>query len=101
MCIRDSSYIYEVDGSPVIKTIRSPFFGMPVKDVIGAGDAFRAGLAVYISNYYKQWRSGILDWDKAFVHASAVAYLYLSRDRNAGPPSASDVERLIEESKER
>ncbi len=95
------SYIYEMDGLPVIKTIRSPFYGMPVKDVVGAGDAFRAGLAVYMSNYYKQWRSGILDWNKAFVHASAVAYLYLSRDRDAGPISTSDVERLIEGAKER
>ena len=81
------SYIYEMDGSPISKTSRSPFYGMPVKDVVGAGDAFRAGLAVYISNYYEQWWNGVLDWDKAFAHASAVAYLYLSRAKDAGPLS--------------
>lgn len=90
------SVLFEMDGSPVVKTIRSPFYGMPIKDVVGAGDSFRAGLAANLSNNYEQWQDGKLDWENAFVHASAVAYLYLSRERDVSPFSELDVERLIE-----
>ena len=87
------SAIWEVDGLPVAKTIRSPFHGMSIKSCVGAGDAFRAGLAAFISARHRQWSAGALDWEGALVYASAVAYLYISRDSDAGhsPPRMWNV----------
>lgn len=75
--------------------IMSPFFGLPVATVIGAGDAFRAGLAAYICLHYDDFRSGALDYRAAGLFASTVAYLHLGRIRDVRPFGVDDVDRLL------
>ncbi|MHB1456455.1 MAG: carbohydrate kinase family protein [Armatimonadota bacterium] len=73
----------------------SPFYGRPVKSVVGAGDAFRAGLAAYICLHYDDFRGGALNYQAAGLFASAVVYLHLSRSRDVRPFGVDDVDRLL------
>ena len=65
--------------------VPSPFHGRPVRDVIGAGDAFRAGLAAYIVLNPNP------DYREACLWASAASYLYLSRNTDTRPFSLDDL----------
>lgn len=75
--------------------IASPFYGKPVHNVVGAGDAFRAGLAAYIAARHEDYWSGRLDYRELCLFASAVSYSYLSRGRDVRPFSAADIRRLL------
>ena len=65
--------------------VTSPFHGRPVRDVVGAGDAFRAGLGAYIVLDPKP------DYREACLWASAASYLYLSRSTDIRPFSLKDL----------
>ena len=65
--------------------VPSPFHGRPVRDVVGAGDAFRAGLAAYIALNPEP------DYCEACLWASAASYLYLSRNTDTRPFSLDDL----------
>lgn len=76
--------------------VPSPYYGRPVRDVVGAGDAFRAGLAAYISMHNADYHSGRLDYRELCLFASAVSYSYLSRSTDSRPFSADDIRQLVE-----
>ena len=65
--------------------VPSPFHERPVRDVVGAGDAFRAGLAAYIVLNPKP------DYREACLWASAASYLYLSRNTDTRPFNLDDL----------
>ena len=65
--------------------VPSPFHGRPVRDVVGAGDAFRADLAAYIALNPKP------DYREACLWASAASYLYLSRNTDTRPFNLDDL----------
>lgn len=75
--------------------VPSPFYGRPVRDVVGAGDAFRAGLAAYISIHNDEYRNGALDYAELCRFAMAVSYLYLSRSTDSRPFSLDDIRSLL------
>lgn len=75
--------------------IPSPFYGRPVGGAVGAGDAFRAGLAAYICLHCEDFTAEALDYRAAGLFASAVAYLHLSRSRDVRPFGVDDVDRLL------
>lgn len=68
--------------------VPSPFHGRPVRDVVGAGDAFRSGLATYIATHQP---STIDHWTEACLWASAASYLYLSRNTDTRPFNLDDL----------
>lgn len=90
-----AAFAFERDGRVAGGTVESPFYGRPVRDVVGAGDAFRAGLAWFIARHRDDWRDGRLDWTRAFLHACAVSYLFLSRTSDDRPCVPSAVEALL------
>lgn len=71
--------------------VPSPFHGRPVRDVVGAGDAFRAGLAAYLATHICHQPSTINHWTEACLWASAASYLYLSRNTDTRPFSLDDL----------
>lgn len=73
--------------------IASPFYGRPVNNVVGAGDAFRAGLAAYMCRHWDEYRDSRLDYAQMCLYASAVSYLYLSRGQDTRPFSQDDIEK--------
>jgi sugar/nucleoside kinase (ribokinase family) len=73
----------------------SPFFGRPVRNVVGAGDALRAGLAAFICLHYDEYTAGRLDFGAAGLFACATSYAYLSRDRDERPFTLSDLAHLM------
>lgn len=75
--------------------VESVYYGRPVRDVVGAGDAFRAGLAAYISMHNEDYRGGRLDYTELCLFALAVSYSYLSRSTDSRPFSADDIRRLV------
>ena len=75
--------------------VPSPFYGRPVHNVIGAGDAFRAGLAAYLSVHFTEYSSGTLDYRAAGRFASGVAYSHLSRMNDICPFAWNEVEALL------
>lgn len=83
------------NGTREYMDVVSPFYDLPVRDVVGAGDAFRAGLAAYISIHNDDYQNGRLDYRELCLFASAVSYLYLSRSTDIRPFSADDIRRLI------
>ncbi len=66
--------------------VPSPCYGRPVRDVVGAGDTFRAGLAAYLVTHDTP------DYREACLWASAASYLYLSRNTDIRPFSLHDLE---------
>lgn len=90
-----AAFACERDGRVAVRTVESPFHGRPVNDVVGAGDAFRAGLAWFIARHHDAWREGRLDWTGAFRHACAVSYLFLSRTTDDRPCTPSAVENIL------
>lgn len=77
--------------------VPSPYHGLPVRDVVGAGDAFRAGLAAYIARHYEQFMGGRMDYREACIWASATSYLYLSRTTDVRPFGMDDLIASVEE----
>ncbi|MHB0999218.1 MAG: carbohydrate kinase family protein [Armatimonadota bacterium] len=75
--------------------IPSPFYGRHVDGVVGAGDAFRAGLAAFICLHYEDFTHGELDYQAAGLFASAVSYLYLSRLCDVRPFNLDDIQQLL------
>ena len=75
--------------------VPSPCYGRPVRNVSGAGDAFRAGLAAYISRHYNAYLAGTLDYSAACRFAAGVSYLHLSRMSDCRPFSWEDVSVLV------
>lgn len=75
--------------------VPSPFAKLPVRDVVGAGDAFRAGLAAYICLNNKSRSIGTMDANEACTFAAAMAYSYLNREKDMHPFSRQDLENLI------
>ena len=74
----------------------SPFYGRPIRTSVGAGDAFRAGLASYLCAHRQTRQEGNLDLRAACLYACAVSYLYLARTTDTRPPfSAADVRALL------
>jgi 2-dehydro-3-deoxygluconokinase len=79
-------------GGWVFADIASPFHGRPVKSSVGAGDAFRAGLAAYICAHGRDRDAGKFDYRTACLQACATAFLYLNRNTDTRPPfSMADV----------
>lgn len=76
--------------------VHSPYDGRPVRNVVGAGDTFRAGLAAYIATHYHDFMEGRMDYREACLAASAVSYLYLSRISDVRPFSMADVRALLD-----
>lgn len=83
------------DGKRRHWDISSPFYGRPVNNVVGAGDAFRAGLAAYICRHWEEYRDSRLDYARMCLYASAVSYLYLSRGQDNQPFSEADIEKQL------
>jgi sugar/nucleoside kinase (ribokinase family) len=77
--------------------VPSPYHGRPVRNVVGAGDTFRAGLAAYIATHYDSYVGGRMDYREACLWASATSYLYLSRDTDIRPFSLDDLTASIKE----
>lgn len=77
--------------------VATPFYGRPVHNVVGAGDAFRAGLAAYIAAHYEDYWHGRLDYHELCLFASAVSYSYLSRGKDVRPFSMGDIRLLLAE----
>jgi sugar/nucleoside kinase (ribokinase family) len=76
----------------------SPWFGRPVKLSVGAGDAFRAGLAAYLCREGPAKPSAPEYYRAACLHACATAFLYLTRESNERPPFGwAEVEALARE----
>lgn len=84
------------DGDRQHWDVASPFYGRPVNNVVGAGDAFRAGLAAYILGHWDEYRGSHLDYPQMCLYASAVSYLYLSRGRDTQPFSQKDIEAIMD-----
>ncbi len=84
------------DGKREYMDVPSPFYGMPVRNVVGAGDAFRAGLASYISTHYDDYTNGRLDYRELCLFASAISYTYLSRVTDIRPFGINNILRLVE-----
>jgi sugar/nucleoside kinase (ribokinase family) len=76
--------------------VPSPYHGRPVRNVVGAGDTFRAGLAAYIAANYDDFMGGRMDYREACLTASAVSYLFLSRSSDVRPFSMADVRALLD-----
>ncbi len=79
--------------------VPSPFRGRPVRNVVGAGDAFRAGLGAYITRHHQSYWAGNLDYREALLTASVVSYCYLSRPADAPPCSLHEAEELLQSAK--
>ena len=77
--------------------VASPYYGRPIRNAVGAGDTFRAGLAAYIARHYEDYLGGKLDYREACLWASATAYLYLSRSADIHPFSLDDLTASIKE----
>ena len=73
-------------GGWVSADIASPFNGRPVKSSVGAGDAFRAGLAAHICTHGRDRGAGKFDYRTACLQACATAFLYLNRNTDSRPP---------------
>ena len=86
------------DGARHYVDVPSPFYGMPVHNVVGAGDALRAGLAAYICRHYEKYTRDRLDYRQACIFASAVSYMHLSRDVDVYPFDIRDIDKLITQS---
>jgi len=78
----------------VLVDVTSPFLERPVRNVVGAGDAFRAGLAAFICLHYNEYATGRMDFRAAGLFACATAYAYLSRDRDERPFTLMDLAHL-------
>jgi len=57
--------------------IESWFMGGEVVDLVGAGDAFRAGLITYIGRNLDQFRNGSIDFAEAVQMGNLFASLYI------------------------
>ncbi len=64
----------------------SPWYGRPVRLSVGAGDAFRAGLAAYLFARDPARPDAAPDYRGACLQASAAAFLFLNRDSDSRPP---------------
>jgi sugar/nucleoside kinase (ribokinase family) len=78
--------------------VLSPWFGRPVKMSVGAGDAFRAGLAAYFCREGPARPGASVNYRGACLLACATAFLYLNRGSNERPPFVwAEVEALARE----
>jgi sugar/nucleoside kinase (ribokinase family) len=78
--VRDGAYEkYASDRgkSAAARKIRSRFMAGGVVDLVGAGDAFRAGLVTYISQNIADFRSGSMDPEKAVQMGNLFASLWV------------------------
>jgi sugar/nucleoside kinase (ribokinase family) len=57
--------------------VRSNFMGGAVVDLVGAGDAFRAGLLAYVSRNLEAFRAGSMDFAEAVQMGNLFASFYI------------------------
>ncbi len=57
--------------------IESWFMGGEVVDLVGAGDAFRAGLITYIASHLDEFRKGAVNFDEAVQMGNLFASLFI------------------------
>lgn len=85
-------------GKREFMDVPSPFVNRHVNNVVGAGDAFRAGLAAYICRHTQDYWSGRLDRREACLTAHAFSYAYLSRKSDIKPFDEDFIRGLMEQS---
>jgi sugar/nucleoside kinase (ribokinase family) len=95
--VRDGAYV--VYGGPDGKVsdvalVRSPFVASGGLNLIGAGDAFRAGLMSYVARHVEAFRAGAMDVHEAVSTGNLFAATYVTApldDRFAGMRRLEDV----------
>lgn len=88
--VRDGAYAKHVgpEGkqSPTVK-VESRFMAGDIVDLVGAGDAFRAGLIAYIARNLDDFARGTLNFSQALQMGNLFAALYIKAplgDRHSG-----------------
>ncbi|MHC4426871.1 MAG: PfkB family carbohydrate kinase [Planctomycetota bacterium] len=78
--------------------VESRFMAGDVVDLVGAGDAFRSGLLVYISRNLDEFRHGSMDFAEAVQMGNLFAALYIKaplQDRHANIQSYNKMLKVV------
>ncbi len=89
------------DGAPgPVEFIRSKFLAGEVVDLVGAGDAFRAGVIAWLAQYPDEFRNGRIALDEVIQLGNLTASLFIKsplRDRCALIAPLADLLRVVRE----
>jgi sugar/nucleoside kinase (ribokinase family) len=66
-----------------------------VKDLVGAGDSFRAGFVSYIAKNIETFRNGIIDIKEAVQMANLFASLYIKAPLNNRYSTIGNYENML------
>ena len=94
--VRDGAFAaYCTQDHTHVRRVVSPFQADGVVDLVGAGDAFRAGLIGYLAQHTAPFRQGKLDVEEAVQVGNLMASTFIQAplsDRYDGIP---DMEQLV------
>lgn len=84
LTVKDGAYFCEtIDGKiQTPRKVESRFMAGEVKDLVGAGDAFRAGLLTYIAKNLPTFKDGTIRFDEAVQMGNLFAALYIKAPLN-------------------
>jgi sugar/nucleoside kinase (ribokinase family) len=96
--VKDGACVIYRDSSGRIigpTKISSKFMIGDVKDLVGAGDSFRAGFVSYIAKNIETFRNGIIDIKEAVQMANLFASLYIKAPLNNRYSTIGNYENML------
>ncbi|HBG25638.1 MAG: hypothetical protein A2Y10_15990 [Planctomycetes bacterium GWF2_41_51] len=97
--VKDGAYVIYKDAKRNItgpKKITSRFMGGGVKDLVGAGDSFRAGVVTYISKNIDKFKNDKIDIEEAIQMGNLFASLYIKAPLNDRYGSIESYNKMLE-----
>lgn len=106
LTVSDGAYFtVAAPGGGVVRArkVKSNFLAGENVDLVGAGDAFRAGLLTYLVNHLDEFRSGRMNFEHAVQTGNLFASLYIKaplNDRYSGIMPFEKMRKVVESGKE-
>jgi len=97
--VKDGAFVIYRDAHGDItgpEKVTSRFMVGDVKDLVGAGDSFRAGFVAYIARNIKNFQTGKIDIQQAIQMANLFASLYVKSPLNDRYGNIGSFDRMLE-----
>jgi len=96
--VKDGAFVIYRNAQGTItgpQKVTSKFMIGDVKDLVGAGDSFRAGFAAYIAKNIEQFKKGEIDIERAIQMANLFASLYIKAPLNNRYSTIGTYEQML------